>query len=82
MDKSSSKLGLVVSDKRKKFYNIDICGLYYKNITIVNYDSRIVSKFGASLTDNARVIIYDCHLFIVQATDIIVIKPFSLSLTQ
>ncbi len=42
-------------------------GLYYKHITTVNYDSSIVNKFGASLTDNARVIIYDRHMFKVQA---------------
>jgi hypothetical protein len=44
------------------------CGLYYKHITVVNYDSSVVNKFGASLTDNAGVVIYDRHMFIVQAT--------------
>jgi hypothetical protein len=44
------------------------CGLYYKNTTIVNYASSIVNKLKALLTDNARVIIYDHHVFIVQAT--------------
>ncbi len=44
------------------------CCLYYKHITIINTDSRIGNKFGASLTDDARVVIYDCHVFIVQAT--------------
>ncbi len=44
------------------------CSLYYKHITIVNYDFSIVNKFGASLTVDARVIIYDCPVFIVQAT--------------
>ncbi len=43
-------------------------GLYYKHITIVNDDSSIVSKFETSLTDDPRVIIYICHMFIVQAT--------------
>ncbi len=43
-------------------------GVCYKHITIVNYDSSIVSKFEASLTDDARVVIYDRHMFIVQAT--------------
>jgi hypothetical protein len=38
------------------------CGLYYKHITMVNDESRVVN------TDNARVIIYDCHMFIVQVT--------------
>ncbi len=31
-------------------------------------DSRVVNKLEASLTDNARVIIYDHHMFIVQTT--------------
>ncbi len=35
---------------------------------IVNDDSRVVNKLEASLTDAARVIIYDCQMFIVQAT--------------
>ncbi len=46
--------------------------LYYKPTTIVNDDSRVVNELEASLTDDARVIIYDCHMFIVQATDDIV----------
>ncbi len=45
------------------------CGLYYKHTMIVNYASSIVNKLEALLTDNARVIIYDRHVFIVQATD-------------
>ncbi len=45
-----------------------ISGLYYKPMTIVNDDSRVINKLEASLTDDARVIIYDCHMFIVQAT--------------
>jgi hypothetical protein len=43
-------------------------GLYYKQITIVNDDSNIINKLETSLTDDARVIIYNCHMFIVQAT--------------
>ncbi len=31
-------------------------------------NSRVVIKLEASLTDNARVIIYDRHMFKVQAT--------------
>jgi hypothetical protein len=38
-------------------------------MTIVNDDSRVVNKLEASLTDDARVVIYDRHIFIVQATD-------------
>ncbi len=37
-------------------------------MTIVNDDSSIVNKLGASLTDDARVAIYDHHMFIGQAT--------------
>ncbi len=37
-------------------------------MTIVHDDARIVNKLDASLTDDARVIIYDRHMFIVQAT--------------
>ncbi len=36
-------------------------------MTIVNDDSRVINKLEASLTDDTRVIIYDCHIFIVQA---------------
>ncbi len=41
---------------------------YYKPITIVNDDSTVINKLETSLTDGARVIIYDHHMFIVQAT--------------
>ncbi len=43
-------------------------GLYYKPMTIVNDDSSIVNNLEASLTDGARVDIYNRHMFIVQAT--------------
>ncbi len=39
-------------------------------MTIVIDDSSIVNKLGASLTDDARVVIYDRRMFIVQATDL------------
>ncbi len=42
-------------------------GLYCKPMTIVNDDSRVVNKLEASLTDDARGIIYNRHMFIVQA---------------
>ncbi len=35
---------------------------------IVNDNSRVVNKLEASLTDDTRVVIYDRHMFIVQAT--------------
>jgi hypothetical protein len=48
------------------------CGLYYKLITIVNDDSSVVSKWMlqtvASLIDDARVVIYDRNMFIIDAT--------------
>ena len=42
-------------------------------MTIVNDDSRVINKLEASLTDHARVVIYDRHMFIVQATDSILV---------
>jgi hypothetical protein len=45
------------------------CGLYYKHVTIINDESSVVNKVEASLTDNARDVIYDCHMFIVQAPE-------------
>jgi hypothetical protein len=55
--KSSTKVLLIIS------------GLYYKNVMIVNYASSGVNKLRALLNDDARVVIYDHHMFIVQATD-------------
>jgi hypothetical protein len=43
-------------------------GLYYKPITIVNDNSNVINKLETSLTDYARVVNYDRHMFIVQAT--------------
>jgi ribosomal protein S3AE len=43
-------------------------GLYYKHTTIVNYASSVVNKLKALLTDDARVVIYDLHVIMVQAT--------------
>jgi hypothetical protein len=45
-------------------------GLYYKHVIIVNYTSSSVSKLRASLNDDARVVIYDRHMLIVQATEV------------
>ncbi len=44
-------------------------GLYYKPMLIINDDSRVANKLEASLTDDARVVIYNDHMCIVQATD-------------
>jgi hypothetical protein len=43
---------------------------------IVNDNSSITNKLGASLTDDARAIIYDCNMFIVQAT--VVMEEYAL----
>ncbi len=37
-------------------------------MTILNYAPNVINKLDALLTDDARVIIYDLHVFIVQAT--------------
>ncbi len=39
----------------------------YKPVTIVNDDSSIINQLETSLIDDARVIIYDRHMLIVQA---------------
>jgi hypothetical protein len=43
-------------------------GLYYKPIMTINDESSIINKLEISLIDDARVVIYDRHMFIVQAT--------------
>jgi hypothetical protein len=46
---------------------------------IVNDNSRVVNKLEASITDDDKVIIYDRHMFIVQATGVdILSQPSSL----
>jgi hypothetical protein len=55
---------------KQKFQNIS-CSLNYKNIIIVNDDSCVINKLRASLNDAARVVIYDHHMFIVQASGMI-----------
>jgi hypothetical protein len=48
------------------------CDLYYKPMTIVNDESKVVNKLENSLTDNPIVVINDRHMFIVQATGVFV----------
>jgi hypothetical protein len=50
------------------------CGLYYKHTAIINYASSIVNKLEALLTDDARVVSYDHHVFIVQATGVLYVS--------
>ncbi len=52
-------------------------GQYNKPFTIVNDNSKVVSMLETSLNDNARVIIYNRHMFIVQATGPNVIQLFT-----
>jgi hypothetical protein len=47
------------------------CGLYYKQVMIVNDNSSIISKWCSKLSDDPRVVIYDRHRFIIQATGVI-----------
>ncbi len=44
---------------------------------IVNDHSRVINKLKASLTDDARFVIYNLHMFIVQATGINNVKLFA-----
>jgi hypothetical protein len=44
-------------------------------MTIVNDDSRIVNKLEASLTGDARVVIYNRLMFIVLATGMPKVEP-------
>jgi hypothetical protein len=53
------------------FLNSDFNDLYYKLMTIINDNSRVINKLEASLTDDARVVIYNRHMFIVQATAVV-----------
>jgi hypothetical protein len=48
----------------------DPCGLYFKPMMIINDDSRVITKLETSLTSDAIVVIYNRHMFIVQATDL------------
>jgi hypothetical protein len=45
-----------------------VCGRYNEHITTVYDDFSVTNKFEDSLTDDARVVIYDRHMFIIQAT--------------
>jgi hypothetical protein len=50
-------------------------------MTIVNDDSRVVNNLETSRNDDARVIVYDRHMFIVLATGVFVLgKPIQVGL--
>ncbi len=57
-------------------------GLYYKHMTIVNYASSIANKLKALLTDDGKVFIYNRHVFIVQATDMLRVRSGKISCVQ
>ncbi len=38
---------------------------------IVNFNYSVVNELEASLTDDAKVVIYDCHMFVVQGTGVV-----------
>ncbi len=44
------------------------CGLHYKHVTIVNDDTSVISEWSPKLIDDARVVIYDRNMFIIQVT--------------
>ncbi len=67
--KVDNNISLIVGDLERILYH-QLSGLYYTPMTIVNDDSRVI-KLETSLTDDARLIIYDNPMFIVQATDLI-----------
>ncbi len=46
------------------------CGFYYKHVTIVNDDSSVINKWSFKLIDDPRVVTYDRHKFIIQATEV------------
>ncbi len=45
-------------------------------MTTINYASSGVNKLGASLSDDARVVIYDRRMFVVQTTGLEGIKSY------
>jgi hypothetical protein len=59
---------LIWYDTKNVELKLKLSGLYYKHVTIVNDDSSVVSKWNFKLIDNPRVIIYDRHRLIIQAT--------------
>jgi hypothetical protein len=58
---------LLKSDLYVQQTYLSFCGLYYKPIMMVNDDSRVINKLETLPTDDDRVVIYGCHMFIVQA---------------
>ncbi len=55
-----------------RFFKPLIGGLHYKHVTIINDASSIISEWSFKLIDDLRVVIYNCHRFIIQATDLLI----------
>ncbi len=54
-----------------QFHKIELRnGLYYKPNTIVIDDSSIIDKLEPSLIDDAGVVIYDRHMYIVHSASV------------
>jgi hypothetical protein len=51
-------------------------------MTIVNEDSRVINKLETPLTDDARVIIYDHHMFVVPANAAFITKKIFSLITE
>ena len=77
INKFTNTLTYLPTTQRDHSIHIEIaCGLYYKHVTIINDTSSGVNKLKASLNDAARGVIYDRHVFIIQATGF-VLKIFN-----
>ncbi len=48
---------------------------------VINDDSRVVNKLEASFNDDVIVIIYDHHMFIVEATGVNLITFFCINVS-
>ncbi len=53
---------------KRRFLDVRISDDHYKHVMIVNNNSSCVIKWSFKLIDAARGIIYDCRMFIIQAT--------------
>ncbi len=71
-DKYSNLLDSFESYDKKQCCEYDSSGLCNKHVMIVNDDSRVISKGSIKLSDDLRVVIYDRHRFIIQATGVLI----------
>ncbi len=81
-DKHSNLLGQFLSYEENEVLWMRTQGPVPKHMTIVNDDSSVVSVQSFQLIDNARGIIYNRHMFIIQATGSFVDKDKISSLWQ